>query len=325
MRFIDISDYQQETMQLAKPIYDRMRRILLTAGRTIHPTFLKRISEMGISTLVVEDAESKGITLDEMLDMPTWMDTIETVQQAFNDARNKKRINAYAINNAVGKLIHELSRRKIIILIPSSSISEELVEYAHAVNVALVSIQMGKKLNYNGLKLRDLAVGALLHDIGKTQSQNEKDHPKQGFDIIRDNREISLLSAHIAYQHHEVMTGEGYPRGLSGNEILEFPQICAIANLYENLTSKEKVNPDEVLELIMSKNGVEYKENVVHSFVNSIPSYAPGTKVELNDGEEAIVIALKSHLHRPIIRYKNSGEVVDLAESHTTLITRVIN
>ena len=103
MQFIEISQYNHETMQLAQPIYDRMRRILLTAGRTIHPTILKRLENMGISTLMVEDAESKGITIDEMLDMPTWMDTIEVIQKTFDLAKRNQPLNIIELQRAVNQ------------------------------------------------------------------------------------------------------------------------------------------------------------------------------------------------------------------------------
>ncbi len=324
MRFIDITQYDYETMQLAKPVYDKMRRILLTAGRTIHPTVLKRIQDMGISTLVVEDAESEGITLDEMMDMPTWMDIVEVVQQAYEDVQNKKKLNIMAISKAVGKLILESSNHKIVLTIPTSTVSKELVDYAHAVNVTLIALQMGKKLNFTGIQLKDLAIGTLLHDIGKALSSNEEEHPQKGFEFLREIREFSLLSAHVAYQHHEIMTGEGFPRGLSGKDILDFPQVCGVANLYENLISKEKMNPNDALELIMSKSGGEYKAEVIQAFVDSIPSYLPGTKVELHSGENAIVTGIKSNLHRPIIRYMSSDKEVDLAQNPTIIISKVI-
>lgn len=81
MRFIQIEEYDHTTMRLARPIYDRQKRILLAAGRTIHPIYLERIKQMNISTLIVEDAESHGISMDELVDMPTWMDAIDEVKK----------------------------------------------------------------------------------------------------------------------------------------------------------------------------------------------------------------------------------------------------
>ncbi len=325
MRFIDIEDYNPLTMQLAMPIYDRMRRVLLTAGRTIHPNYLERIKAIGVSTLVVEDAETYGISLEEMLDMPTWMDIIAVVQQAFLDVSHKKRLNVIALQKAVATLIKEVFAHKTVILVPTSSISEGLEQYAHSVNVALLSLQMSKRMGYNQGQLRDLTVGALLHDIGKAITDQEAEHPSKGFDIIRDNREISLLSAHIAYQHHELLNGKGFPRSLKGQAFLEFPQVVGIANVYDHLLSDKKVPPHEALEYIMTKSDEEYSHKVVQAFVNSVPAYIPGTKVELYTGEQAIVIGLKKHLQRPVIRLLENEKELDLAENPSVMIKKVLN
>lgn len=324
MQFIEISQYDHETMQLARPVYDRMRRILLAAGRTIHPTILNRLKDMGISTLMVEDTESMGITMEEMLDMPTWMDTIEVVQKAYDLAKKNQSLNIIDIQRAVNKIIQEVSHRKTICLIPSTSVTRDLKVFAHSVNVTLLVVQTAKKLNYPQSKLRDLAIGTLLHDIGKVLTDDPIEHSTQGFEIIRKNRELSLLSAHIAYQHHELMTGKGYPRGLSGEEILEFPQICAVANLYENLISSGESLPHEALEIIMTKNETEYQSKIVTAFVNSVPSYIPGTKVLLNNNQKAIVIGIKSHLHRPLIRNLDNQEEIDLAEYPSLMIQEIL-
>ena len=96
-------------------------------------------------------------------------------------------------------------------------------------------------------------------------------HPTSGFELIKKNRELSLLSAHIAYQHHETINGKGHPRGLSGEEILELPQVCAIANLYENLISNEGYLPHEALEIIMTKNETEYPIKIITGIYEQYP------------------------------------------------------
>ena len=217
MRLIQIRDYQEQSMQLAKPVFDAKRRILLAAGHTIHPKYLDRLIEMGISYLIVEDAVSKGITMDEMLDMPTWMDIIECVKESFDAVSANKPVPVQKIFQSAGKLLDEASLRPIVIGIPSSTIASELNVYAHSVNVAIMSLQMGKQLGYNDLQLRDLLIGCLLHDIGKAKGKRIEAHPEAGFQILRNIREISLLSAHVAYQHHETLDGTGYPRSISGN------------------------------------------------------------------------------------------------------------
>ncbi|MDQ0233553.1 HD-GYP domain-containing protein [Metabacillus malikii] len=324
MQFIEITDYDHETMQLARPVYDRMRRVLLASGRTIHPKLIERIKELGISTLMVEDADTQGITMDEMLDMPTWLDAIEVVQKVYENVRMKQPIPLIDLQQTASKMIHEVTQRKTIFLIPSSFVADELKEYAHVVNVALLSIQTGKTLQYAPSKLKELAIGALLHDIGKALTNVTAEHPQKGFEFIKSIREVSLLSAHIAYQHHELLNGQGYPRQIAGKEILEYPQICAVANVYERLLSQEKVLPHEALEMLMTKYETEYSGNVISAFLTSVPSYIPGTKVRLSNGKDAVVTGIKSDLHRPLIKYLDNQQEIHLADHPSIMISGLI-
>jgi len=323
MRFIHVSQYDYDTMQLAQPIYDRMKRILLAAGRTIHPKYLDRIKEMKISTLLVEDAVSKGISLEEMLDMPTWLDTLKVIQDSYELAKRNQLLNILILQKTITTIIQEVQKRKVIVLVPTSSVANELKEYAHIINVTLLAIQIGKTMGYNNAQLRDLAMGSLLHDIGKVLTDSPQQHPNAGFDYIRRNREISLVSAHVAFQHHETMNGKGFPRNIAGEQFLETAQICGLANYYERLISEGDTLPHVALEMIMVKSGIEYSENVIQAFVNSIPSYIPGTKIKLSNEQDGVVIGIKTHLHRPVVRLLENEEEVDLASNPSLMITMI--
>jgi putative nucleotidyltransferase with HDIG domain len=325
MRLISIDEYNELLMQLARPVYDRHRRVLLAEGRTIHPTYLQKLKAMDIRYIFVEDAESRGITMEEMVNVPTWIDAIKVIQDAFEAVRKGEEIPMRELQRLVVKLVEEVAKRKALILIPASSQAEELAPYAHAVNVALLSMQIAKKKNINQLQLKDLAIGALLHDIGKVLTDREVDHPKVGFEYMRKVREISLLASHVAYQHHEWVNGEGKPRKLFGEQIHEFAQICSISNVYEHMISEEHLPPHEAMEYIMVNSGKMFSPELVQLFVQEVPPYIPGTKVTLNNDRNAIVTKIKSNIQRPFIRYLDSGEELSLADHHTLLISKVLH
>jgi HD-GYP domain-containing protein (c-di-GMP phosphodiesterase class II) len=318
MRMISISEYDDRTMQLAKPVYDSNRRMLLSANHTIHPKYLERLVQIGIRNLIVEDAESKGITLEEMIDMPSWLDIVQWVQEAFEAVSMKKPFPIRNLLQGAGRLITEIQSRSIVLPVPSSTLAVNLKPYAHAVNVAILSLQVGKILCYNELMLRDLAIGCLLHDIGKAVTGEDGGHPEAGFVILRSIREISLLSAHVAFQHHETFDGKGYPRSIRGSAFHEYAQICGVCNMYENQI--EKVPPHEVMEMIMALSGINYSAEVVQAFVKAVPAYPPGTKVRLLSGEEAIVTKITSHMQRPVVRVLATGEEISLADHPTVMV-----
>ncbi|PYI53476.1 HD-GYP domain-containing protein [Paenibacillus flagellatus] len=322
MRLIQISEYDERTMQLAKPVYDSHRRVLLGANHRIHPKILDRLIDMGIRILFIEDAESRGITMEEMMDMPTWLDVVQVVRECFDAASAKKPLAVKPVLAAAGKLIAEMKQRPVLVPIPTTTVPAELKAYAHAVNVALLSLQIGKHLGYNELQLRDLAVGCLLHDIGKAIAADRAKHPEAGFELLRGIRELSLLSAHVAFQHHETLDGEGFPRGLKG-DVLEFAQICGLANLYENAVSERSLPPHEALEIVMTKNETAYAGKLVQAFVTGVPSYPPGTKVKLSNGFDAIVVRIEAHMHRPVVRLVSNETELPLADHPSVTVLQV--
>ncbi|UCZ52870.1 HD domain-containing protein [Bacillus shivajii] len=323
MRMVNIDDYNEKTMQLAKPVQDEKRRVLLGAGSTIHEKYLSKLKELGIRYLFIEDAKSKGISLDEMMDMPTWMDIIAVVEKTFKDVKENNPLPMIELNKSVKRLTEEVSRNKAIILIPTTTVSASLKPFAHMVNVTLLALQIGKKLGYNGLQLHDLAFGCLLHDIGKAKTDNREEHPETGFNIIRANREISLISAHVAYQHHETLDGKGFPRKIEGKDVLEFAQICSIANDYENAISNEALSPDEAIEKIMTYSNRKYTHDIVLAFHRGIISYPPGTNVKLNIGD-GIVTKVIDNPHRPVVRVHKVGKEVSLNQQPTIMIEKVL-
>lgn len=325
MRLIHIDEYDPKLMQLARPIFDKQKRVLLSAGRSIHPTYLKKLMELDINYLFVEEMKSFGITLEEMLDLPTWMDAIDTLQNTFQAANQKAELPIRELQKQVIKLVDEVSKRKALCLIPTTSLADELRSYAHAVNVTLLSLQMAKNMMISQMQLKDLALGCLLHDIGKVLTKENESHTVVGFEYLRKIREVNLLAAHVAYQHHELFDGTGEPRGLFEKEIHEFAQICSIADLYENMISKEGLPPHEAMEYIMTKSGTMFSTELLNIFVKQVPSYIPGTEVILNNGRKGIVTKIIGNMQRPYIRYLDTEEEISLANHHTLLISKVLS
>jgi hypothetical protein len=312
-------------MQLAKPVYDQHRRVLLAAQHVIHPKYLEKLLQIGIRQLIVEDSETRGITLEEMIDVPTWMDVVALVEEFFS---SPKRNVPFPIKNllaGVGRLLMEIRNHPVLLPVPEQTLPEPLKPYAHAVNVALLALQVARNLRYNEIMMRDLAVGCLLHDIGSTIVKEPKEYPETGFNLIRSIREFSLLSAHVIYQHQEKLNGSGYPRKLSGDAFHEYAQICGVCNLYEELVSDKDMAPHVAMEHIMTLSDSTYRMDVVRAFVNAVPSYPPGTKICMQDGREAIVTKITEHMQRPVIRYLSSGEELSLADNPTLIIGNVLH
>ncbi|MDF2605991.1 MAG: c-di-GMP phosphodiesterase [Bacillales bacterium] len=324
MKLITTDEYNHITMQVARPILDRHQRILLGAGKKIHPKYMLKLNELDIKYIFVEDAESWDVTLEEVADMPTWIDAVNEVKEVFESADIKGSIDIRKLSSTISKIEDEVKKRKILIPIPTTALPSAIRRYAHTVNVTMLSLMIAKKKKFNGMQTHELAMGCVLHDIGKNFTNIHEDHTKVGFDFLRKIREVSVVSAHIAYQHHERYDGQGFPRGLKDKEVHEYAQICGIANLYDNLISVEGTAPHDALEVIMTSSGTIFTQEIVQIFVETIPTYYPGTRVELNNKREGIITKINSNLHRPIIRYLDTNEELSLVNETTLLVSKVL-
>lgn len=122
----------------------------------------------------------------------------------------------------------------------------------HSQRVCLYSLEIARAIGWRGERLRSLARGAYLHDIGKLgvpdgillkpgaltaeERKNMQRHAQIGFDLIKG---IPFLAeaAGIVLTHHERYDGSGYPRGLKGAEILLSARIFAVADTLDAITS----------------------------------------------------------------------------------------
>ncbi|MBI4404418.1 MAG: HD domain-containing protein [Deltaproteobacteria bacterium] len=136
--------------------------------------------------------------------------------------------------------------------------SDTSLYYAnHGINVAIYSASIGNKLAMSASDLSCLTFAAMVHDIGinflpktllakATHSQQEielvRNHTINGAELLDSTIAIKEVTL-TALQHHERMDGTGYPNKIAGSHIHLFARICAIANIYDNLTSPRPNHP----------------------------------------------------------------------------------
>jgi putative nucleotidyltransferase with HDIG domain len=149
-----------------------------------------------------------------------------------NAIKNMDNFDYRETRSVVTEIIDQLLSNKNILYDLQDIRSVDDYLFGHSVNVCVLSVMIGISMNYNSEQLENLAVGALLHDIGKgmvpyhilhkpgkltsEEFEEMKNHSKYSLEILRKNDSISSVSRIIAYQHHERYNREGYPQGLGG-------------------------------------------------------------------------------------------------------------
>lgn len=347
-------DKVKEGMVLARTLYSYDGDLLLNAGIILKNSYIMKFKELGIRELYIEDEISHDIVLKDVISEETRFEARINIKNAMDSIRYGNSLDVKPVRNSVCKMIDELMDVKDAIVNMQDLKSIDQYTFSHSVNVCVLSLITGISMNYDEERLRELGIGAMLHDVGKIRIPNEilnkpgsltteefeivKKHTNYGYEMLKKSKVLSTYASYIALTHHERFDGEGYPLGLRGEEIHEFARIVSIADVYDAITSdrvyKRRIHINEAVEYLIGMGDHQFDYNIVRNFIEHITIYPPGTCVLLNDGEKAIVVDVnKRYPNRPIIRIlvDSEGQIpkepieIDLTKNNTLLISEIID
>ena len=199
--------------------------------------------------------------------------------------------------------------------------------YAHAVNVCLVAVTMGKLLDMDRRALADLGVASLLHDVGKDAVNDLIQHPFESFTaeekaaaerhplegaklIVRSTtlNQTTLRCMRVALEHHMLPDGSGYPAATGRWPQSVMSRVVAVADCYVSLLGHRsergaRTTPYQALGMMLGPLRKRFDPAMLWALVNAVGFYPPGQLVELDDGAIAEVMAPNgTDLARPHVR-----------------------
>ena len=190
-----------------------------------------RWKRIGVTTLYIQDEAYKDVDTEDILDEATKRAIINEMSVTLEAVRSGKDWSPKKVALSIDKLLNDVLNGRELLVQLTDIRTQDNAQYVHAMNVCLLSSVIGLNMGLNYNQLKDLAVGALLHDIGKvgeppgTVPTSKLHHTWRGFEVIKNKREFSLLVAHTALQHHEHEDGSGTPRGIRGKDIHLLPKL----------------------------------------------------------------------------------------------------
>ncbi len=151
----------------------------------------------------------------------------------------------------------------------------------HQKRVSNIARMIADELSLKRDQIEGIRLAGVIHDLGKISIPAEilskpgritevefnliKNHPQTGYDILK-TIDFPWPIAEIVYQHHERIDGSGYPRGLTGDEIMIEAKILAVADVVEAMASHRPYRPslgiDVALEEIEKNRGKLYDEEI---------------------------------------------------------------
>ena len=154
----------------------------------------------------------------------------------------------------LGRILEELvcANRATLQALLTALAMRDAETHGHSERVVSFSLRLGRELGLDGVQMRSLELGALLHDIGKigvpdsilrkpgklTEEEwaRMREHPLRGRQILR-GIEFLKDASRVVGQHHEKWDGSGYPFGLRGEEIDLKARIFSVADAFDAIIS----------------------------------------------------------------------------------------
>ncbi|WP_166261414.1 HD-GYP domain-containing protein [Marinobacter salicampi] len=182
--------------------------------------------------------------------------------------------------------------------------------YQHSLNTAIWALVCGRHLGLQAGLLNHLALGCLLAHVGKAELpveliENESRLDAESFALFQTYVErgaskleeagLSRAVVSTVRGHRERHNGSGFPAGVKGDRIPLLAKIAGLVDFYETLIAPRvgytPLSPAQAVNQLFELRNIEFQEDLVEQFIQSVGIYPTGTLVELNNGQRGVVVS----------------------------------
>lgn len=244
------------------------------------------------------------------------------IRNLMEDVRLGKQVEMESLNPLAERMVQSAIRNPHALTSVSRIKTKDEYTFMHCVSVAGLMITFAREQGLSEEQIQQVAIGGLVHDIGKIMVPDEvlnkpgrldpeefeimRGHVTHSAEILQECVGISQTAVDVALLHHERMDGTGYPLGLKGEEIGLIGRMSAIVDVYDALTSvrvyKDAWEPTHTLKKMLEWSPDHFSKELVQHFVRCLGIYPVGSLVELESGRVGIVLDQGEDLLRPRLR-----------------------
>jgi HD-GYP domain-containing protein (c-di-GMP phosphodiesterase class II) len=253
---------------------------LVLAGTRLTATMCRRLAEMNIAAVWVDDELGAGIEPLEPLSEETRgaaerevTATLAHARDALAGGQQLSPGDVRRLRDVAGAIAREVAALPEAVFALSEMRSADAYTHEHSVRVTTLGLLLAarhwkrngwidhrRRRRFDGIpqRMTQLGFGLLVHDIGKLALPQEvldkpgrldprewdlvKEHPELGAAML-NHTTTSMLAISVVRFHHERWDGRGYPRGLPGPRISELARIAAVADVYDAVRSQRPYKP----------------------------------------------------------------------------------
>ena len=341
-------------MILGKSLFNEKGDLLLSSGFALTEQSIQRINEHGFAAVYISEKGTEDILPEEIISDKVrcaatrkFNETAETIQKAAvfrkvkpnelrvvisRGAEFRNVVKMDEVFDQVSSMLNEVIESNANMLNALQIKSEKSYSREHAIDTALVSILIGRRLLLSRRELQELATGSFLHDIGKLAlphlmdrpiellSEEEtlqlREHPVYSNLLMRNSTDRFFMAQTAVLYHHERQDGLGYPLGVKGSgrkhrfgsvdptkTIYPLAEIIAVADAYDNHISGRNnggpKSPEEAISAIVSEVGTSFNHRVVKALVDVISVFPTGSMVRILDSSLPKIRGYEAVIMRP--------------------------
>lgn len=182
----------------------------------------------------------------------------------------------------------------------------------HCLRVAIFTVAFARFLGLPDEDLHTAGMCGLLHDLGKLEVPDDilnkpgplnaeelvimRNHTQFGYELMKSDPALESIISDVSRHHHERMDGAGYPDQLEDWQISRFARLVSIVDAYDAMTSdrcyRDGMPAADAIRVLYQNRGSQFDAEMVEAFIRMVGLYPPGTLIELNTGDVALVVAV---------------------------------
>jgi len=281
-----------------------------------------------------------------------YLRSVEAVRSLMADVFIAPREAREKASDLVDSIVADLvSSQHAVVNLMSDSLLDTGVRY-HSLNVTILSLLLGRTLGLTAQALNNLGMGALMHDLGKVmvpaavlrldaglrnrhQEAAYRQHVEHGTQLCGQLGIDQPEVLDVILNHHERLDGQGFPRGLAGEQISVLTRVVSIANrfygLCHTIDPARAMTPAEALASMYRRESAAFDLSLMQRFIKCLGVWPAGTLVQLSNGAVALVTAVAPEdTLRPTVMVgdpsvpRAEALIVDLREAQDVRIERAL-